>query len=76
MYYPPFCKGPWWAAYREAILELDGWRCVYCGEPAETVDHVVPRAKGGTNHPHNLAAACELCNAAKGDRYTWDFLND
>lgn len=33
-----------------------------------TVDHVVPRAKGGSNHWHNLRAACNDCNQRKADR--------
>lgn len=34
-----------------------------------TQDHVVPKAKGGTNHISNLRACCEPCNRAKADRY-------
>ncbi len=74
VHYPTVCRGPWWASYREAILERDGWTCAYCGDVADTVDHVIPQAKGGDNHPHNLTAACSECNAAKGDMWTWDFL--
>jgi hypothetical protein len=57
---------------RFAVLERDGFRCVYCGVTAEDsemhVDHVTPVSKGGTNDLHNLATACVDCNLGKGDR--------
>ena len=50
---------------RRRILERDSHRCVYCGAPATHVDHSVPRALGGTDHPSNLASACEPCHKQK-----------
>lgn len=45
-----------------------GKRCLYCGDaPAQTVDHVLPLALGGTNHEGNLAPACYECNRLKQD---------
>lgn len=41
--------------------------CFYCGEEATTVDHIVPRANGGTNTKSNLVPCCKLCNSTKGD---------
>lgn len=41
--------------------------CHYCGGTADTVDHVVPRSRGGTHDRANLVASCEPCNQAKGD---------
>lgn len=52
---------------REGIKKRDG-RCAYCLGPAETVDHVVPKSRGGVNSWLNLVAACFLCNQAKADR--------
>ncbi len=48
--------------------------CVYCGSPAESVDHVVPLNRGGWEHESNLAPACGSCNGSKGDRLLveWD----
>ncbi|WP_424140001.1 HNH endonuclease [Roseomonas chloroacetimidivorans] len=40
--------------------------CLYCGHPAEEVDHMVPRAAGGTDDRQNLAPSCALCNGSKG----------
>lgn len=51
-------------------------KCAYCREkPAETIDHVEPLTKGGTNDPRNLVAACFSCNSKKGNKniWAWDF---
>ena len=65
---------------KRKILELHGYRCVYCGEEAEaddlTVDHVQPRVKGGDHSKGNLVACCRRCNAEKGGRPAWAFLAD
>lgn len=51
---------------------LDGWvragvGCAYCDGPCESVDHVVPLSRGGTNHEGNLAPCCLHCNSSKCD---------
>jgi hypothetical protein len=57
---------------RLGVLERDGYRCVYCGrssrETALEVDHIRPRARGGSDHPTNLVTACVACNGGKSDR--------
>lgn len=40
--------------------------CTYCGEPADTIDHVRPRSFGGTDDPENRVPACVSCNSHKG----------
>lgn len=52
---------------RRAVFARDGGRCQYCGAPAENLDHVVPRSKGGTHTWENVVAACRPCNARKQD---------
>lgn len=47
------------------IDELDLHACTYCGGPAEAIDHVIPRALGGTDDAHNLTPACGACNGGK-----------
>ena len=42
--------------------------CAYCGGEADTLDHIVPRSAGGTNHWANLTSACGSCNTRKHDR--------
>lgn len=53
---------------RRAVMERDRHRCVYCRRRAETVDHVVPRSRGGTHEWENVVAACKRCNHKKADR--------
>jgi 5-methylcytosine-specific restriction endonuclease McrA len=55
---------------REYLLEKFHRRCAYCGatEVPLQIEHIVPKARGGTNRVSNLAIACERCNAAKGDQ--------
>jgi 5-methylcytosine-specific restriction endonuclease McrA len=50
---------------RRHVLERDSWQCVYCGQPATTVDHVIPVARGGGHDLTNLVAACATCNFSK-----------
>ncbi|HEU4676592.1 MAG TPA: HNH endonuclease [Motilibacteraceae bacterium] len=53
---------------RRAIFARDAGRCAYCGAAANTVDHVVPRSRGGRHAWDNVVAACHRCNHVKGDR--------
>lgn len=53
---------------RRGVFIRDQHRCQYCGSPAENVDHVVPRSRGGTHSWENVVAACRPCNARKEDR--------
>ena len=55
---------------RRALFARDGWRCVYCGASGGrlTLDHVVPRSKGGESIWENVVTACAPCNLRKGDR--------
>jgi 5-methylcytosine-specific restriction endonuclease McrA len=53
---------------RRAVLERDGHRCAYCARRAESIDHVVPRSRGGTHEWANVVAACRRCNHRKADR--------
>ena len=53
---------------RRAVLTRDGQTCVYCGGSATSIDHVVPRSRGGTHTWDNVVAACRRCNHTKADR--------
>lgn len=56
---------PW---SRRGLLERDRHRCAYCEGRGNTVDHVLPRSRGGGNTWMNTVAACGPCNARKADR--------
>ena len=55
---------------RRALFARDGWRCVYCGTAGGrlTLDHVVPRSRGGESVWENVVTACAPCNHRKGNR--------
>lgn len=55
---------------RRALFARDGWRCVYCGSSSSrlTLDHVVPRSRGGGSDWDNVVTSCAPCNTRKGDR--------
>jgi 5-methylcytosine-specific restriction endonuclease McrA len=53
---------------RRAVFTRDGQTCVYCGGSATSIDHVVPRSRGGTHSWDNVVAACRRCNHTKADR--------
>jgi 5-methylcytosine-specific restriction endonuclease McrA len=53
---------------RRAVFGRDGHSCQYCGGPAESLDHVTPRSRGGGHTWENVVACCRPCNVRKGDR--------
>jgi len=63
---------------REYLLEKWGRKCAYCGAegiPLE-VEHIVPKARGGSNRVSNLTLACRGCNQKKGSRTAEEYLRD
>ncbi len=50
------------ALYRRIVFTRDHSTCLWCGEEATTVDHIIPYSEGGPYHPVNLFCACEKCN--------------
>lgn len=60
------------ASNRHRILVRDRFRCQYCGQRGTqfdlTIDHVIPKSKGGRTVAENLCACCKPCNQRKGDR--------
>jgi 5-methylcytosine-specific restriction endonuclease McrA len=52
---------------RRAVFARDDWTCQYCGARSNlTVDHVIPRSKGGASSWENIVASCAPCNLRKG----------
>jgi 5-methylcytosine-specific restriction endonuclease McrA len=53
---------------RQNIFRRDGQKCLYCGSREDlTLDHVLPRSRGGKTSWQNLVTACKRCNSKKGD---------
>lgn len=54
---------------RQNILKRDNFECQYCGSVKNlTIDHLMPRSKGGKSTWKNLVTACARCNSLKGDQ--------
>lgn len=54
---------------RTRIYKRDNYECVYCGSKRElTLDHVLPKSRGGTNGWTNLVTSCMKCNRKKADK--------
>ena len=53
---------------RRAVFARDTWACQYCGRPAENLDHVIPRSRGGRHTWENVVASCRRCNSRKENR--------
>ena len=60
---------------REYLLEKFGRKCTYCGADVVPlqIEHIVPKARGGTNRVSNLTLACEACNQKKGNQTAEEF---
>lgn len=56
------------ALSRRAVFARDDSRCQYCGGHADSIDHIMPRSRGGEHVWENVAAACRPCNLSKRDR--------
>jgi len=63
-----------WKKIRLRILNRDGRECYWCGMDADTVDHIIPVAKGGLDIDDNLVAACRKCNFSKQDKLPDEFV--
>ena len=53
---------------RRAVFARDDNRCQYCAGIADSLDHVMPRSRGGLHNWENVVAACRKCNLGKRDR--------
>ncbi len=58
--------GEFTAVQLRARIEFYGGKCWMCGDVADSIDHVIPLARGGSNWPANLRPACRSCNSRKG----------
>ena len=56
------------ALNRENIFIRDHNICQYCGVQAESIDHIIPKSKGGKHEWQNVVACCKKCNLIKADK--------
>jgi 5-methylcytosine-specific restriction endonuclease McrA len=61
--------------FRQQIFEAWQHQCAYCGDLADTLDHVKPRHKGGATVTTNLVPACRPCNRNKGSEEWQQWFN-
>ncbi len=60
-------KGVHTRVTKSALLARDRWTCGWCGLPGDTIDHIVPRSRGGRHEWANVVTSCLSCNNDKGD---------
>lgn len=77
-------------AHKKFLWEQQGGRCAYCRDPmtkrpkniarqipsSVTIDHLIPKSRGGTNGLANLVLCCASCNMLKGNRMPIEFFFD
>lgn len=54
--------------HRYEVYKRDGYQCIYCGGQPQHLDHIIPKSKGGSDDPKNLATSCARCNTSKGNK--------
>ena len=53
--------------WRESLYKLTDYKCIYCGKPSESLDHLHPMSKGGISSTSNCVPCCLSCNGRKSD---------
>ena len=59
--------------WRKSLHELSGNSCIYCGKTSESIDHVLPRSRGGLSITENCVPACLSCNGSKTDNDAFEW---
>ena len=59
--------------WRQSLHKCTGKKCIYCGKPSESIDHIHPRAHGGLSVTQNCVPACLSCNGRKSDAEVFDW---
>ena len=59
--------------WRKSLHDFTGKSCIYCGKHSESIDHVLPRSKGGLSSTKNCVPACLSCNGSKTDNDAFEW---
>ena len=63
--------------FRQCIFEAWDWKCAYCdkdlNKDTATIDHILPKFKGGHNVKSNMICSCSKCNRLKGSNHLEDW---
>ena len=59
--------------WRQSLHEFTGNSCIYCGKTSESIDHVLPRSRGGLSITENCVPACLSCNGSKTDNDAFEW---
>tara|TARA_B100000700_G_C14480577_1_gene594947 strand:- start:126 stop:533 length:408 start_codon:yes stop_codon:yes gene_type:complete len=59
--------------WRKSLHNFTGKSCIYCGKPSESIDHILPRSRGGLSLTENCVPACLSCNGDKSDAEVFDW---
>lgn len=60
--------------WKESIKEHWDYKCAYCGSTDNlTLDHIIPKSRGGSDKITNIICACEDCNHSKGHKFWSDW---
>ena len=54
-------------SWRHSLYKLTEYKCIYCGKPSESLDHLHPKSKGGKSSTSNCVPCCLVCNGNKSD---------
>ena len=55
-------------SWRDSLHQLTNYRCIYCGDSSESIDHLFPKSKGGETITSNCVPCCLSCNGKKSDQ--------
>ena len=67
IYLDQFCPKTSNKNWRESLNKLTNYKCIYCGKPSESLDHLHPMSKGGISSTSNCVPCCLSCNGKKSD---------
>ena len=59
--------------WRKSLHNFTTKSCIYCGKTSESIDHVIPRSKGGLTITENCVPACLSCNGSKTDNNAFEW---